>query len=211
MSQPLWQIGRWRGVPILLHWSTLLALLWFWFRYQQIVPALLTFFGFFALLLAHELGHAIAAHSRNVRVFGIRLYLLHGLCSHAPPHHERDDVFIAWGGVIAQSVILMLALVAQSILSSAAPLLQLQLSPLFRVLITGNLFMIAFNLIPVAPLDGYRAWRVLRPLRATLSSRVQRGTASLKRVLNVRKRRALSKDAESNVVDLLERIKKNKK
>lgn len=211
MTQRLWQIGRWKGVPILLHWSTLLALLWFWYRYQQIVPALLTFFGFFALLLMHELGHAIAAHSRNVRVFGIRLYLLHGLCSHAPPRHERDEVFIAWGGVLAQGVVLVLALMTRWLLSSTSPLLQFELSPLFRVLITGNLFMIAFNLIPLAPLDGHRAWRVLRPLRATLSSRIRHGIAALKRVLNIKKRRAMSKDAESNVVDLLERIKKNKK
>ncbi len=211
MTQRLWQIGRWKGVPILLHWSVLLGLVWFGLLYRQIVPALLTFLGFFALLLVHELGHAVAARSRNVRVFGIRLYLLHGLCSHAPPYRERDDVFIAWGGVLAQGVVLVLALVAQLILSSAAPLLQFELSPLFRVLITGNLFMIGFNLIPVAPLDGHRAWRVLHPLSATLSSHFQRGTASLKRVLKVGKRRAQSKDAESNVVDLLERIKKNKK
>jgi stage IV sporulation protein FB len=210
MTQGLWQLARWKGVPILMHWSVLLGLVWFGLRYQRLVPALLTFLGFFALLLVHELGHAIAARSRNVPVFGIRLYLLHGLCSHAQPHRERDVVFIAWGGVLAQGCVLVLALVTRLILSSAAPLVQFELSPLFNVLITGNLFMIALNLIPVAPLDGHRAWRVLRPLRATLSSRFQRGITSLKRALNVRKRRTMSKDAESNVVDLLERIKKKK-
>jgi stage IV sporulation protein FB len=211
MTQGLWQLARWKGIPILLHWSVLLGLVWFGFRYQRIVPALLTFLGFFALLLIHELGHAIAARSRNVRVFGIRLYLLHGLCSHAPPYRERDDVFIAWGGVLAQGVVLILAFVVSLILANAFPVAEQALDPLFRVLILGNMFMIAFNLIPVAPLDGYRAWRVLHPLRGMLSSRFRQSTAWLKRALNLRKRRAMSKDAESNVVDLLERIKKNKK
>ncbi len=211
MTQGLWQLARWKGVPILLHWSVLLGLVWFGFRYQRLVPTLLTFFGFFALLLVHELGHAIAARSRNVHVFGIRLYLLHGLCSHAQPHRERDDVFIAWGGVLAQGVVLVLAFLVKPILTMVFPTTELVLAPLFRVLITGNALMIVINLLPVAPLDGHKAWRVLRPLRSTLSSRFRRGIARLKRVPHARKSRATSKDAESNVVDLLERIRKKKK
>lgn len=211
MTQGLWQLARWKGVPILLHWSVLLGLVWFGFRYQRLVPTLLTFFAFFALLLVHELGHAIAARSRNVHVFGIRLYLLHGLCSHARPHRERDDVFIAWGGVLAQGVVLVLALLVKPILTMVFPTAELVLAPLFRVLITGNALMIAINLLPVAPLDGHKAWRALRPLRSTLSSRFRRGIARLKRVPDARKSRPTSKDAESNVVDLLERIRKKKK
>lgn len=211
MTQGLWQLARWKGVPILLHWSVLLGLVWFGFRYQRLVPTLLTFFGFFALLLVHELGHAIAARSRNVHVFGIRLYLLHGLCSHARPHRERDDVFIAWGGVLAQGVVLVLALLVKPILTMVFPTAELVLAPLFRVLITGNALMIAINLLPVAPLDGHKAWRVLRPLRSTLSSRLRHAITSLRRVPNARKRRTKRKEAESNVVDLLERIRKKKK
>lgn len=210
MTQGLWQLARWKGVPILLHWSVLLGLVWFGLRYQRLVPTLLTFSGFFALLLVHELGHAIAARSRKVHVFGIRLYFLHGLCSHAQPHRERDDVFIAWGGVLAQGVILVMALLAKPVLAMAFPTAEPVLAPLFLVLITGNALMIAINLLPVAPLDGHRAWRVLRPLRGTLSSRLRHAVASLKRIPDHRKRRAKRKEAESNVVDLLERIKKKK-
>jgi stage IV sporulation protein FB len=211
MTMGLWQLAKWRGVPILLHWSILLALVWFWIRYQQIVPMLLTFFGFFALLLIHELGHAMAARSRSVPVFGIRLYLLHGLCSHAQPRNERDNVFIAWGGVLAQAVVLVLAVVASLILSRTSPAVQLALDPLFRVLILGNALMIVFNLLPVAPLDGHIAWRVLRPLRGALSSRLSNGLAALKRALDFRKRRTIAKDAENKVVDLLERMKQRDK
>lgn len=211
MRQGLWQLARWKGVPILLHWTVLLGLVWFGLLYQRIVPALLTFLGFFALLLAHELGHAVAARSRKVSVYEIRLYLLHGLCSHAMPYRPRDEVFIAWGGVLAQGIVLVLAIAAQSLLTTALPFAAHALDPLLNVLTVGNAAMIVFNLLPVAPLDGHRAWRVLRPLRATLAARFQRGTASLKRALNVRKRRAIAMDADNKVVDLLERIKKNRK
>lgn len=211
MTQGLWQLARWKGVPILLHWTVLLGLVWFGVLYQRIVPALLTFIGFFALLLVHELGHAVAARSRKVAVFEIRLYLLHGLCSHAMPYRPRDEVFIAWGGVLAQGVVLVLVLAAQMVLTTTLPFAALALDPLLNVLTVGNAAMIVFNLLPVAPLDGHRAWRVLRPLRATLAARFQRGTASLKRAMNVRKRRAIAKDADNKVVDLLERIKKNRK
>lgn len=208
MTQGLWQIARWKGVPILVHWSVLLGLLWFGYRYQRAAPALLTFFGFFALLLIHELGHAIAARSRKVRVFGIRLYVLHGLCSHAMPARERDHVFIAWGGVLAQGVVLVLAFMASLIISRTAPEIERALDPLFRVLIFGNAFMIAFNLLPVAPLDGHLAWRVLRPLRGALAARLRRGMAAMKRAFDVGKRRRMSKDADDKVVDLLERMKR---
>lgn len=210
MTQGLWQLAKWKGVPILLHWSVLLGLVWFGLRYQRVVPTLLTFSGFFALLLVHELGHAIAARSRKVHVFGIRLYLLHGVCSHARPYRERDDVFIAWGGVLAQGVVLVVAMLVKPVLATVFPTAELVLAPLFRVLITGNALMIAINLLPVAPLDGHKAWRLLRPLRNMLSSRLRHAITSLKRVPDARKRRAKRKDAESNVVDLLERIKKKK-
>jgi stage IV sporulation protein FB len=211
MPQGLWQIAKWKGVPILLHWSVLLALLWFGYRYQRIAPALLTFFGFLALLLIHELGHAIAARARKVAVFGIRLYLLHGVCSHAMPHRERDHVFIAWGGVLAQAVVLVVAVVVSLILARTSPAAEAALDPLFRVLILGNILMIAINLLPVAPLDGHMAWRVPRSGRSTLSSGFGRGLDALKRSLDFRKRRTMSRDAENKVVDLLERIKQRDK
>jgi Zn-dependent protease len=209
MTGGLWSLGRWRGVPVLLHWSVWLGLLWFGYRYQRVLPAALTFLGFLGLLAIHELGHALAAQSRRVRVYEIRLYLLHGLCRHAVPARERDDVFIAWGGVLAQAAVLVLALAASTALSATAPATAYTLSPLFDVLVDTNLWMIAFNLLPIAPLDGHRAWRVLRPLRTTLAARWRaaiNGTTHWFRI--ARRRRAMKRDAEHKVIDLMERIKR---
>ncbi len=210
MMPGLWQLARWKGVPILFHWSVLLGVLWFALLYRSIVPALLTFAGFFALLLIHEMGHAAAAWSRGLRVHEIRLYLLHGLCEHASPRRERDHVFIAWGGVLAQGFVLVLAVATAWALGKIAPGIRFTLEPLFRVLTIGNMVMIAINLIPVAPLDGHIAWRVLKPLRGALAARAH-GFSPMKRLRDMRRRRAMKRDAENKVVDLLERMKDRKR
>lgn len=211
MTQGLWSLGRWRGVPVWLHWSVWLGLAWFGYRYRQWLPALLTFTGVLGLLAIHELGHAIAAQSRRVRVYEIRLYLLHGLCRHAVPARARDDIFIAWGGVLAQAAVLLIALPLSAAIGTLSPALSIQLAPLFRVLIWANAWMIAFNLLPVAPLDGHRAWRVLRPLRASLAARWRNAVDATARWFRIaRRRRAMKRDAENKVVDLMERIRKKK-
>ena len=211
MTRGLWSLGRWRGVPVWLHWSVWLALAWFGYRERQWLPALLTFAGFLALLAIHELGHAVAAQSRRVRVHEIHLYLLHGLCRHAVPARERDDVFIAWGGVLAQAAVLMVALPLSAGIGALSPMSSIQLAPLFRVLIWANAWMIAFNLLPIAPLDGHRAWRVLRPLRGALSKRWRGAVDATARWLRIaRRRRAMQRDAEHKVVDLMERIRKKR-
>jgi len=208
MTRGLWSLGRWRGVPVWLHWSAWLALAWFGYRHRQWLPSLLSFAGFLGLLAIHELGHAVAAQSRRVRVHEIRLYLLHGLCRHAVPARERDAIFIAWGGVLAQAAVLLVALPLSAGIGAISPMLSIALAPLFQVLIWANAWMIAFNLLPIAPLDGHRAWRALRPLGKSLKTRWRNGVAGITRGLqHARRRRALRRDAKHAVVDLMERIR----
>ncbi|MGN6152611.1 MAG: site-2 protease family protein [Lysobacteraceae bacterium] len=208
MTRGLWPLGRWRGVPVWLHWSVCLALAWFGYRHRQWLPALLSFAGFLGLLAVHELGHAVAAQSRRVRVHEIRLYLLHGLCRHAAPARERDAIVIAWGGVLAQAAVLLVALPLSAGIGALSPMLSIQLAPLFAVLVWTNLWMIAFNLLPIAPLDGHRAWRVLRPLPGALALPGRRVVDGAMRGWRIaRRRRAMKRDAEHKVVDLMERIR----
>jgi hypothetical protein len=98
-----WRLGKWRGVPIALHWTVLLGLPWFYFQTRSVTAAAISFVGFLLLLVAHELGHAAVAMWRGVRVRKIQLYFIHGLCTHDEAYHEEDDVLIAWGGVAALS------------------------------------------------------------------------------------------------------------
>ena len=136
---PAWRLGKWRGIPISLHWTVLIGLPWFYYKTTSVAATAISFVAFFFLLVAHELGHAAVARWRHVAVGEIRLFFIHGSCTHDEPYHERDDVLIAWGGVAAQFVVLVIAFGANKLL--AIPFTYHIASPVFRVLIETNLLM----------------------------------------------------------------------
>jgi len=136
----------------------LLALPWFYYQTRSVSATAIACVAFSFLMVVHELGHAAVARWRNVEVDGIQLYFIHGLCTHEEPYHEEDDVLIAWGGVAAQFIVLVIAFGASLLLAAFAPFAYRLAAPLFRVLVQTNLLIIVINLIPVAPLDGAKAW-----------------------------------------------------
>lgn len=114
---------------------------------------------------------------------------------------------IAWGGIIAQFFIFLLAIAIEYLLIRFSPQMYLFLLPLFFVFIRTNLLIAAFNLIPVKPLDGYLAWRVI-PLCwnryfPAMKGRMRRLSSSLK----FTKRRALDKESKRLTDELINRIK----
>ncbi len=203
------QLGKWRGIRISVHWTVLIGLPWLYYHTRSASATAISFVAFFFLLLAHELGHAAVALWRNVAVGEIRLLFIHGLCMHDEPYHEKDDVLIAWGGVAAQLVVLVIALGANKLLAILSPFTYQIASPLFQVLTATNILMMIINLIPVAPLDGAKAWRILPMLweRAKGMSWV----ASLRKLLVASERtrdRKLEESSEQIVADLIDKLKK---
>ena len=207
MQNGFWRTGSWKKIPIFFHWSIFLWLPWYWWHNRSIVDSLLTFAAFVVLLGAHELGHAIAARSRRTRVIAIKLYLLHGICEHEMPYYGRDDVFIAWGGVLAQLVLLVLALAIKYLLLGL-PEVAFFLDPALSVFIGTNIFMMVFNLLPIALLDGHKAWGVLRPLWESFRHRGKTLLRATRNLLDFRKRRAAAKESERVTYELLNRLKK---
>jgi Zn-dependent protease len=150
-----WTLGRIRGVPVRLHWTLPLGALIFG-RFQ-IVPGF--WLGFFVLVLVHELGHAFLVKRRGLHTFEVRIHGLGGVCMHERGTHY-DQAIIAWGGVLAQAVVLLVpALLVQAFvpLPPSAFLLEL----LYALTFT-NLLLIAFNLLPFGGLDGVMAWKLPR-------------------------------------------------
>ena len=205
MNKGAWLIGRWKDVPVFFHWTILLWIPWFYLvQNRSVVWIALSFPAFVLLLAAHEFGHAIAARRRKVHVVAIKLYVMHGTCEHAHPDYEDDHILIAWGGVLAQFVILIAALAlyyAVQLISAAA--LDF-LAPLFFVFIKANLWMAALNLIPVSPLDGYLAWRILRRERLLPFLRHLMGR------LNFRQRRSKARESARMADELINRLKDQK-
>jgi Zn-dependent protease len=170
-----WLLADWRGIPIFLHWTVLIGIPWFLYERRDVFDAALAFAAFCGLMLVHELGHAAVALWRGVDVFKIQLLLLHGYCEHDQPYYEADDVLIAWGGVAAQAVVLFAAWIADALF---APSAYGATDALLGVLIEANLVILVINLIPVPPLDGAKAWRILpllfvRTTRTPLAMRLR--------------------------------------
>ena len=159
----------------------------------------IAFVCFFFLMLIHELGHAAMAKWRRVPVLGIELYIMHGLCRHEEPHSESDAIWIAWGGVIAQGVVLLMAVSVSVLLQRVAFPTYLDALPALHVLISINTFLIVMNLVPVPPLDGAIAWRVAPKIWARTPK------PSLKRWL---RNRQLQRQSKEVAADIIERFKK---
>lgn len=154
-------LGRWFGVPVLGHLSILLSLPYYIWRHHSLRAGVIVFCAYALLLLIHELGHAAVCRWHRVRVTGIELLLFHGRCLHSAPRREWDSVLIAWGGVGAQLVVVGLTWALIRGLRWAPFETQIWAIPLAGYFIDINLITVAFNLLPVPPLDGAIAWRVL--------------------------------------------------
>ncbi len=174
MSGGWWTVGRLRGAPIMLHWSLPVgALLWSRF---QFVPAF--WLGFAALILIHELGHALLVLRYGLGLSEIAVHGMGGHCQHDRPGTRFQEAAIAWGGVLAQFALFALVQVALLVFG---PPSTLHTALLVQVFTETNLMMAAFNLIPFGPLDGRRAWPIVPMLLARFRKKAAVHQASARR------------------------------
>ncbi len=208
MEPGTWKLHTWKNIPIYVHWTILLWLPWYWLHNSSLFWAAATFLAYALLLLAHEAGHAIAARSRRLGVYAIRLYMMHGLCQFQAPYREKDHILIAWGGVIAQMCVLVVAVAAQFAVELFLPGKEYLLAPLFYVFIKANIVIAVFNLIPVEPLDGHIAWRGVAPLWNKLRTKFRNRPRATGNVIDFGKRREAARKSRDATQDLLDKLRK---
>ncbi len=208
MKSGYWNIGTWNNIPFYMHWSVFLWLPYYWSSYHDLAWAELSLAAFLALLVAHEMGHAVAARSRSLRVHAIELHALRGLCWHEAAYREEDEVLVAWGGVLGQFCVLLLALAAQYTLALSAPGMLYTLAPLFHVFIKANIVIAVINLLPVEPLDGYRAWRIIPLLQKRLASGAGARPRQGANVVKLARRGGMLQQLQRAARELLDRLTK---
>jgi Zn-dependent protease len=144
-------LGRVAGVPVRLQWTALIGA-WVFTGLRFDGVAWLCFFG---VVLVHELGHALVVKAARCRPVKLELTGYGGLCHWRGDPSAIGRAAIAWGGVWAQLVLLA---AAELYLHLAGwPRFGAGVQLAFAVT-TSNAWMIAFNLVPIAPLDGAEAW-----------------------------------------------------
>lgn len=211
MTQMIGRI-KWRGIPIFFHWTVVLMIVWFWLSYQNILYSVVAACAYTLLILVHELGHALVAQWRNVKVESIQVFILHGLCFYQQPDEEKDEIWIAWGGVLAQACLLIIALLAVLIFKNLPTMIQYNYAwlanVLFYVFVYMNIFTIIFNLLPIGTLDGVKAWRVLHyyKLAKTIGKKAHRPTELEQVKERAKRHKALHQSSQKATEDILRKI-----
>lgn len=152
------KVGRIRGMPLRMHWTTPIGVfLLSGFSFNPLV-----WISIVGLMVAHELGHAVLARRYRLRVISVDLTPIGGVCRLEGDPALHEAAIVAWGGVLAQGVLLVIALLVKPIFHVVAFGV---LDEVFDILIRSNLILMALNLLPIEPLDGATAWRVFRRFR----------------------------------------------
>jgi Zn-dependent protease len=191
------KLFSYHGTPVFAHWSVLLAFPIALASQQSFLGALVAQAAFLVLMLAHELGHAFVARRQRLPVFSIWLYAIHGSCHHGMPRRASAEVAVAWGGVAAQAILLLLALLFAKGMSFTGGIPG-ALAPAFEVWIPINMLVAFCNLLPIPPLDGAKAWRfvpsayaaAINRLKSSRRPRAKRVAPSSERVVSIESHRA---------------------
>lgn len=159
-------LGRIFGVQTTMHLSLLAMFPLGWIATRSVDAAAATVIGFAILMLVHELGHAFMARRHGLAVHEVRLYFMHGICEYESTYSKRKQALVAWGGVLAQLALFIVAAVFAKLFAAIGIGLPQLLAPAFFIWVPINLMVAIFNLLPTPPLDGAVAWRGLADIFA---------------------------------------------
>jgi Zn-dependent protease len=128
--------------------------------------------GYFASLVLHELGHALAARRLGIPIAGIDLWFFGGLSKmRREPETAGEELKIAAAGPAVTLVLFLLCVGAAALISGGSTTRDLGLTsstakttPLLALvgwLAFINAMLFVFNIVPAFPLDGGRIARAL--------------------------------------------------
>jgi stage IV sporulation protein FB len=158
----LTEIMQIRGVRVYAHWSVLLiGTLILFGALERPAETLAAWTAYFSVILIHECGHMIAAHRKGYEVTAIELYPIHGFARYQEPWSRYDHAVIAWGGVVAQAAVAVPLVTWVAIFGFTR---SDAVNVAIGVLGYFSLIVAAFNLVPVPPLDGAKAWYLIPEL-----------------------------------------------
>jgi Zn-dependent protease/CBS domain-containing protein len=170
------RIVRVAGIDVRIHLTFLLLLAWIGYAYYQRggTPAATEGIVFILLLfgsvLLHEFGHALAARRYGIPTPDITLLPIGGVARLSRmPDEPRQELVIALAGPAVNVVIaLVLFLVLGRMDDPGGMVLRIEDPALGMAakIMSANVMLVLFNLVPAFPMDGGRV------LRATLALRM---------------------------------------
>src|SRR5208283_3668797 len=164
--QGSFHLFRLAGVDLYLHWSWFLVAMFEISQrrgnYGSLTFNVLEYLALFALVLLHEMGHALACRSVGAKAVEIKLWPLGGVAYVAPPQRPGATL---WSIVAGPLVNVGLFVVLGGLFVMGNSLAWGDSAPDFmqfvRAVFFVNLGLLIFNLLPVYPLDGGQILRSL--------------------------------------------------
>lgn len=146
-------LGHLGRAPIRVHWT--MPIVAFALTGFSFAPG--AWLGIVLLVLVHEIGHAIAARAVGGHVVSINAQGFGGTCEWYGNVTQRQHAIVAWGGVLAQAALYIVAQLTSILLPSWGFFGQF-----IDALTVTNLILIVINLLPIRPLDGAEAWKFFK-------------------------------------------------
>jgi Zn-dependent protease/CBS domain-containing protein len=170
-------LGQVAGIKIFVHWTFAILIGWIAFTHLSggaagILWSVLFILIIFGCVVLHELGHALAAKRYHIKTKDITLYPIGGIAQlESLPEKPKEELIVALAGPAVNFIIaaLLLPFVNFTILQNAKDMANVNAQNFWPLLVTVNVWLAIFNLVPAFPMDG---GRVLRALLAFKMSRV---------------------------------------
>jgi Zn-dependent protease len=171
-----WSINlfRVRGIQLALHWSFILLLCYESYQgYRDDgLPGLAWSAGalsaLFTCVVLHELGHSLTARRFGVRVRRILLMPIGGMAEFdSIPREPKAELLITAAGPLVNFVIVLILLPVVGLAGFNSNGSVDSLRHAAEYLMTANLVLGVFNLLPIFPMDGGRILRALLSIRFT--------------------------------------------
>ena len=172
------QLGKIMGIPVQLHWSFLLVILYIaWafasfsqqvlgrsYGFGEIEPAglrwaysLIFSLVLFTCVALHELGHSYIALKNGIAIRSITLYIFGGVSAmEGIPRNPRLELQMAFAGPAVSGILGLMGILLATLLDEGSPL-----GIMLWMLGLLNIILMLFNLLPAFPMDGgrlLRAW-----------------------------------------------------
>jgi Zn-dependent protease len=170
-----WKLARIAGIDIYVHVTFLILLAWVGLshyllrhRWLDVAEGMVFIIALFAIVVLHELGHALMARRFGIRTRDIILLPIGGVGRlERIPDEPRQELLVALAGPAVNVVLaaVLFAVLAASERLTALTDMTLVGGDFLSKLMWINVSLAIFNLLPAFPMDGGRVLRALLAIR----------------------------------------------
>jgi Zn-dependent protease len=188
------KLGRFAGIDVYVHATFFLLLAWFGYSAWAVTGTVSGMLGGVSLILLlflcvvlHEYGHALTARRFGIGTKYITLLPIGGVALlEKMPEDPRQEILVALAGPAVNVAIAAVLYGLMAVTDRSGSLFRFSMgdTDLLPTLISTNIILAVFNLLPAFPMDGGRVLRALIAMR-TDRVRATKLAATVGRVLAV--------------------------